>query len=126
MKGDVLSEIFTPTAGAATELPALSVAIAEIEATPEEVGVQLTDQTPLVTPVTPAPPRPAVVPLTNTWMLLIEPSASVAVPEMVVVLLAATKAPLTGVRMPSTGGSPICPVRLIVKSAESTDWPRMS
>src|SRR5688500_9765604 len=108
--GDEASVTVTPTAGAATALPLLSVAIAVIDATPETVGVQLIDH---VEPDTVA--LPMDVPFTITWTELMLPSASETVPVIGVIgaggvpVASPMKAPLLGAEIAMSGAEPAGP-----------------
>ena len=118
MEGDALSVTVTPTDGAATALPLLSEAIALKETTPVVVGVQLITQ---VGPARVALPRET--PLANTCTDVIEPSASEAVPVMMVWVPMPRKEPLAGVTIDARGATPICWVTVIGTSGDVTTIP---
>ena len=120
MPGEVTSAMFTPTAGAATELPLLSEAMATIEASPGVAGVlHGTDHVP--EPRMTLPLRS--VSFTNTCTPVIVPSASDTVPLIVVAVSAARNAFVVGVEMPMTGGTPVAPVTVTVTGLERLDSP---
>src|SRR4051812_28203308 len=102
--------MFTPTEGAAIALPLLSVAIGVIETTPVVVGV--------VQGIVQLEPDNVAFPtnasLANTWTLVMLPSASLAVPAIVVAVPGARKALASGVEMPTLGATPVAPVIEIV------------
>jgi hypothetical protein len=110
------------TAGAATALPLLSVAIAVIDATPAAAGaVQVIDQLPLASTA-----LPIEASLTNTWTLLIAPSTSDAVPLIVVAVVGAMNAFGVGVRMLMVGGTPVAPVTVTARTLDMPVRPAVS
>ena len=127
MRGETLSVIageeasvtVTPTAGAATAFPLLSVAMAVIEAVPETVGVHAMDH---VEPVTVALPMDA--PFTTTCTDVMLPSASETVPVMGVEGVGGVpaarpiNAPLLGATMATTGAEPNAPEIAMGNAAE--------
>jgi hypothetical protein len=124
MAGDEASVTVTPTAGAATALPLLSVAIAVIDAMPETVGVQLIVQ---VDPDTVALPMDA--PFTTTCTDVMLPSASETVPVIGVAGVGGVpearpmNAPLLGDRIATSGAEPNAPEIEIGNAAEEVCTP---
>jgi hypothetical protein len=104
--GDDASVTFTPTAGAATALPLLSVAMAVIDAVPSAFGVHAILHDEPETVAAPLFASPAVEPLTNTCTPVTAPSGSVAVPEMVVAALSPRNEPLAGATIATSGATP--------------------
>src|SRR5688572_16630209 len=108
--GDEASVTVTPTAGAATALPLLSIAIAVIEAMPDTVGVHGIVQ---VEPLSVAVPMEA--PFTTTCTELMLPSVSEAVPVMGVAgaggvpVARPMNAPLLGAKIETSGAEPEAP-----------------
>ena len=120
--GDVVSVTFTPTAGDAIALALSSVAMATSETMPSAAGVQLIVHVPLLAGVV----LPMRLPLAKTCTLVIVPSGSVAMPEMVVATVVAKNAPLTGPLMLTVGGRPMRLATLTPTMLEVVESPSLS